>query len=289
MKIKQIFILLLIIFFFSISWRFLTKGFRPHKILHLQNLNNNYEEIKITPKIDQILNQKYKYLNKGSQLYVFISKDKKYVIKFISASKYKEPFRRNILSFISINFLKNHRKAKQINRKKNLKNAINSYLIAYHNLKKETGIIYLHLKNTKKLKKQFVIVDNLGISYKIDLNSTFFIIQKKAEKLKPKILKAIKNHNKKKLEKMVIDLNNLSFSVVKKGFINKDSSIKNIGYIDNTLIEMDLGRFVKIKSKNIYENLKEYTSLHKKFLEKYDYDIIEFFEKNLTNYENKIP
>ncbi|KPK33340.1 MAG: hypothetical protein AMS24_01385 [Chlamydiae bacterium SM23_39] len=287
MKIKKLFILICFISFICTSWRFATKGFRPHKIFNLRNLKDSYKDIKPPEKIDKILNQKYKYLNKGSQLYVFASEDKKYVIKFISSNKYKEPFRRNILSLLPINF-KNYRKTKKINRERNLKNAINSYLISYNYLKKETGTIYIHLKNRKIFKKKLTIIDNVGSSYNININSKFFIIQKKAEKLKPKILKIIKDKNKEELKKIVLDYFNLSFSIVKKGFINKDSSIKNIGYIDEELIEMDLGRFVKIKSPNFYENLKKYTFLNKKFFEKNSPDIIKFFEKNLKNYENKI-
>src|SRR3954464_15045331 len=37
--------------------------------------------------IDQILSQKFTYFNKGSQAYVYISEDKKYILKFLKQNK----------------------------------------------------------------------------------------------------------------------------------------------------------------------------------------------------------
>jgi hypothetical protein len=295
-KIKLTTFLLLCFFVASIaiSWRFFTKGFRVHKIyskellkdstpLNSQFINSrimNSQIMNLRIINPQILDQKFKYFSKGSQTYVFISEDKKYVLKFLALNKYEEPFRRKLFGF-----LKSYRKKRKANRFRNFKSAIKSYKLAFENLKEETGILYTHFERTD-LNKKVTLIDNLGSSYKIDLNSTFFIIQKKADLLKPKIKKLSKKELLKKdeMKKILKDYIDLSYKVVKKGIINRDSSFKNSGYIENSFVEIDLGRFFKIENSNkktFFKNLEKYHFIYRRFLKKNYPDLLVFFDEEV--------
>ena len=53
------------------------------------NLENNIEADDNVQEMNNIFDQKFKYLSKGCQTYVFQSEDKKYVIKFIRYHRYR--------------------------------------------------------------------------------------------------------------------------------------------------------------------------------------------------------
>jgi hypothetical protein len=283
-KIFSLFLIFTLVALIAVSWRFFTKGFRPYKIQTiLENGNFRKELSPKERKILKILEKKFKYLNKGSQSYVFVSEDQKYVIKFIAMNKYKEPFKRKLLSLLNI--FKDYRENRIFNRNRNFNHAMKSYKIAFNDLEKETATLYFHNKKNLLFKKRIKIIDNLGISHEIDPNKTFFIVQKKAEKVKPLFLKFLKEKNFKKLEKILTDYLNLTISILNKGFINRDSSIKNAGYINGNFLELDLGRFFKIENledpKIFNSFLEEHVWPYRNFLKKEAPEMLTFFEKRL--------
>ena len=91
-KFFAIMVFFLSIAFVAKSWHVITGGFRTNKIIPSkdcvcipQELPENFEDL-------SIFDQEFTYLGKGCQVYVFESKDKKYVIKFLRHHKYKPPF-----------------------------------------------------------------------------------------------------------------------------------------------------------------------------------------------------
>ena len=284
-KLFFLFLIFILIALISVSWRMLTKGFRPYKIQTTLDEGKTFKkEISSKErKILKILEKEFKYLNKGSQSYVFASKDQKHVIKFVAMNKYKEPFKRNLLSFLNI--FKKYRENRIFNRNRNFKHAMKSYKISCNALSKETATLYFHNKKHPLFKRKIKIIDNLGISHKIDPNKTFFIIQKKAKKVKPLFLKFLKQKNFKKLEKILTDYLRLTVSILNKGIINKDSSIKNAGYINDNFLELDLGRFFEIENvedpKVFNFFLEKHIWPYKNFLRKEAPEMLVFFEKRL--------
>ena len=289
-RLLYIFFLVFIIVLSNVIWRQAKKGFRPHKIIG--SIPFDYKNIETSPEDEKktlkILDQKFKYLNKGSQAFVFTSEDNRYVIKFIALNKYREPFRKKLLGIFHIG--KNYRENRILNRNRNLKNALCSYKIAYELLKNETGIIYLHInKNEKVFTKKINIMDKMGTSYKIDPNKTLFIIQKRAKKLKPYITKLAKENNNSEIEKIISDYLELSFSELKKGVINKDSAVKNMGYVNNHLIELDLGRFQKKDDieKSFIKYFDKQTQFCRKFLQINAPESILYFDEKLKQLGKK--
>lgn len=260
-KTFYFFSVIMIITAFLFSWRWVTKGFRISKIagdLPFKNLNLGDE--KIDPKI---LNQKYKYFGRGCQAFVFVSLDDQYVIKFIALQKYNEPFRRRLLK--SFNLCKKYRSERTFNRSRNFYNAFESYKIAYKELKDETAVVHMHF-NKNNLNQKITLIDNLGFSHSIDLNSSLFIIQKKARPLKSTLLGLLEKKDYLAIDKVIEDYLLESYGVLSKGILNKDSSVKNSGYINGKFIEFDLGRFQKVDLSNFAKHYSLYTRNFRKFL-----------------------
>jgi hypothetical protein len=154
------------------------------------------------PQIQKILKQKYTYLGKGKQAYVFASEDKEHVLKLfkphipyfhyrlfgkpckIGISKI--PFARTILE-------KAYAEQGEELKEKEFQSYVNSFEL----LKKETQLEYLHLAETDHLQHKLQIYDKIGILREIDLDSSCFLIQKKTDMLYPSLASLIKRRNSK--------------------------------------------------------------------------------------------
>lgn len=219
--------------------RYISDGFTIAKIINYENtFDNDATSAKDETKALSILDQPFYYLAKGRQAFVFESQDKKYVLKFISFNKYKEPFRRSLLSTFSL--CQDYRKNRKINREKNMRSALNSYKLVYENLKKETRLTYIHLKKKPSFYQKITLFDKTNKSFQINLNNHLFIIQKKANKLKPIFKKYLAKNNINEIDTIFSDYIEMVADIIKKGFLNKDSSMKNAGYIDSRIIDMDI-------------------------------------------------
>lgn len=289
-KLLVLFSTFLLIVLIICFWRYETKGFRPHKIIGKVPFDNYEIKTRVEDENEakQILKSTFKYLSKGSQAYVFESEDGKYVLKLISLNKYNEPFRRRLLG--SFNIFNKHRKERAFNRERNLKAALSSYKIVYENLKKETGTIYAHFKDSKNLKEKIKIKDRLGLYYEIDPGKTLFIIQKKANPIiKTYILDCAKNKDYLPVKNIISEYLELADNVLKKGFVNRDSCVKNSGLCNDGFIEIDIGRFQKtIDIGKSYSNyLQKYTRIYRRFLEATIPEVVGYFDEKIAELRDK--
>lgn len=289
MKTKKIIYLLLLfcsVAAIFLAMRYFTDGFRINKIIGKIPFDETFSSLTKEPP-DLLLNQPYRYLGKGKQAFVFSSEDEKYVLKFIATQKYNDPFRRRLLKTFNKPLLAVFQKyldGRTFNRKRNFKRSIESYCLAYDQLKEETGLIYLHLKKTDLCKK-ITLIDKLGMAHEIDLNSTYFILQKKANSLKSTITLTLKKKDKKKMQRIIDDYLKNSFKTISKGIVNKDSSVKNSGYIETQFVEYDIGRFEKINEINS-KNFISYIQYFRKYLEKNDPNSLEYFDEKASELKN---
>ena len=231
------------------SWQLLTDGFRKDKIN--SDLSVASQDMNIPSEIDEILDQKFKYLSKGCQTYVFESFDQNYVIKFVRFHRYKIPLWLRVSSF-----LEKHKNKRLYYKDKLLQDSLKSYEIAYNYLKDETATIYVHLNKTGSINKNLQLFDRLNRKYLVDLDTSGFIIQKKV-----KTLQDVLNHNKNseiELKKLAHSFLYTTKSLYQKGFINDDyNCVKNSGFIDGKVIHTDLGSFLPkdhLMEKQNFEN-----------------------------------
>jgi hypothetical protein len=245
--LKTLFFLVIVCIFVK-SWHLVTDGFRLDKINYdLKGINEDI--IKFDEK-NNIFDQKFKYLSKGCQTYVFESEDKNYVIKFIRYHRYKIPFWLKVLDFFG-----SYKNLRQFYKEKLLNNSLDSYQIAYKYLRNETGVIYVHLSRTTCLNKKIQIIDRLNHKYLIDLDKTGFLVQKKVENFQDFLDKNKNNHEE--LKRITGSFLQTTRSIYLKGFNNDDyNCIKNSGIIDNKVIHSDVGSFLErnLNEKKAFEN-----------------------------------
>ncbi len=227
----------LFILVFSKGWQMVTEGFRLDKIEKELPVSNNEE---IDPSILQILSQDFYYLGKGCQVYVFESKDKQYVLKLMRYHKYRLPFWLDQLSFFS--WGEKYRLERRQHRKKSYAMTMDSYHIADNILKEETGVIHIHLQKTKGLPQKLQLIDRLHRRQTIDINHHGFILQKRLHNLESVITRFKKKKDLEQIEKTIDSFLQTIVSIYKKGVVIRDyNCLKNAGYIEGNVIEMDVG------------------------------------------------
>ncbi len=181
-------------------------------------------------QIKEILDQPYSYLDNGVQSFVFASSDGQYVIKFFRHDHLDGPF-----------WLTPNQKAKK---QAQLHKEFLSYKLAYENLRKQTGLVFLHLNKSKNLHQTLDLVDKIGIHHPIPLDNYEFLIQKRASLLYTALNQMIEenriNDGKETLSKLVELLSHRA----KEGISDKDPDlITNFGVIGTDPIQIDVGRF----------------------------------------------
>jgi hypothetical protein len=210
--------------------------------------------------LDQALNQPFYFLGMGSECFTFLSQDKKTVIKFFKLDQmrfvyFKRAWAKEDHSALAVNshwlntlplpsFLDPYRKRVVGIRQFRIENTFNSCKIAWDYLREETGLVYLHLNPTTDLKKQLVVYDKIGIRYEIDLDSTRFVIQKRAELVTPKLKTLFREGKIEQAKECIDSLINLILDRCQKGIADRDPIIKqNFGFIGKKAVEIDTGSF----------------------------------------------
>ena len=196
--------------------------------------NNSSEDL------NAILCQKFYFLNKGLQSYVFVSADNKYVIKFILGEN-------RIFSSQNI-------RARKLQK---IEKLFSSFELAFNEAKKETALIYLHLSETKNLLPEILIQTPTKQNVYISLDRSRFAIQKKVSLLK-ETFKQCSNQEeelKKRIDSFLVLIRNRA----SKGLYNRDPNIgRNFGFLDQEAIELDFGGYelTKNPSENEYFRYK---------------------------------
>ncbi len=184
-----------------------------------------------------IFNQKFSYLGKGAQSFVFASEDGQYVLKFFRHHHMRAPWIIRSLPFAW---------AKKTTQKKEskLRKDFLSYKIATQEMPAETGIVYLHLNKTDHLKKTVTFIDKIGIAHEISLDGMEFMVQKRATLLYPAIAQLMEENHPEKAKQAIAALVHLLQKRCQKGIFDKDPDLNtNFGLADGMPIQIDVGRF----------------------------------------------
>ncbi len=189
-----------------------------------------------------LLDQKFYYLSKGAQCYVFVSADHQYVLKFFRQKLFHFPDLYSLRPLPS--FLEEKQQKAWMKKKAAIEKDFQSYCIAYKELKNETGLIFLHLNKSDTFKKPLVIVDKLGIEHSIDPNKHEFFLQKKVSLIPEKIEEEMKKHHIAGAKEVIRSLFTLIESRIEKKIMDADANLKkNFGFSEGRAIQIDIGRF----------------------------------------------
>ncbi len=261
-KIK--FILLAIIFLIPIFYGLgrlyysLTGGFTLSNITYDLPHDERFSIPSLTEeeskKINSILSEKFYYLGKGCQSYVFESEDKKYVLKFFKYQRFRPSNWLKLFSFVPQ--VENYRLAKVNKKRQKLEQVFASWKIAYTDLQPETGVIFIHLNKSKQLNQKIVIYDKIGLKHELDSDQYEFLIQYKAQLLSPTLTTAMRKGESLLAKELIDRLVLLLLSEYQRGFADNDHALmQNTGVLNGFPIHIDVGQFVKnkrVKQQEVY-------------------------------------
>lgn len=208
-----------------------------------------------TKLLDQILKQKFTYLGKGAQSYVFKSNDNQYVIKFFKFKHLRPSFYLQALP--SLSFLATYKEGVAKRKARKLNDVFQGYHTAYELHKDEAGLIYIHLNKSNHLNTILTVYDKLGRSHQIDLDQYVFLVQKKGETLQTVIKSLLKNQKIDLAKDRIHQILDLYVAEYKKGIYDFDHGVlHNTGFIDQKPIHLDVGKLKreeKMKDPSFYK------------------------------------
>jgi hypothetical protein len=188
--------------------------------------------------LDQILSQKFTYYSKGSQAYVFISEDKKYILKFLKQQKLRA---NSWLAHLPLSF--NPYYQEYIFKQQKRKATFSSCKTAFLELKKETGLIYVHINNARDLSKKVTLFDKNGQKHRVSLDQTSFYVQKRAQLIYSRISEMMYNEDIEGAKKVIHSVFSLIDYLGKNGVVDNDPILrKNFGLIDDVAVQIDIGK-----------------------------------------------
>lgn len=225
----------------------------------------------------------YLYLGRGRQCYAFESKDGKYVLKLPRTDIYSVPFWKKTFNRF------NPKKLELLKEKeKRLHFILNSFQIAYTDLKNETGSLYLHLSKTENLHPNIRLKDALGRSYTLNLDQAIFLIQEKKPLMIP-LLKTFIQESKLEAAKEVLEsFLGLVVKRAQKKIRNKDASfLRNFSYHQGQVFQIDVGSFYYMslhEPSEIY-TVHEETRPFLSWVKEHSLELGNWFEQKICQYE----
>ncbi len=245
---------------------FFTDGFTIDRILSYRTITPIMPNCDCNP-YHVALNQPYRYLASGSQSFVFLSNDQRYVLKFFKQHRWRIPL------WFDLPLPRRYKESVIRRTIESKTNTFASCLLSYRKFVNETGLLYIHLHQTCGQLGQIQIVDRNGIKHKIALDHFEFIVQKKAEPIDIYLRNLQKSQDDRKILKLFEDYLDFSENRAFLGYLNKDPSlIKNYGILDNRLVEIDTGGCYVDPNKGLhyfyFAQLKKIDEKLQRFLQK---------------------
>lgn len=219
----------------------------------------------------KILDQPFSYYSKGNQVSVFLSKDKEYVLKL---------FRYKTSLFPALQKFKNLSKYRGVPRNSfwvKTEKTLNAAHLACTEGKDFTGAIYCHLNLSKEPFLPKILLHVKKRKIELSLDTTRFVLQKRAEAFKETLLKA--KNDPQKMHQCIDSFVLLILSRTNQNIRNSDPNIApNFGFLDKRAVEIDFGNYQKVtrtKEQQAAEILKFMIRLEE-FLSKYAPEYVEY-------------
>jgi hypothetical protein len=218
-----------------------SEGFRTEKIVFSLDYDASFEINSVADSdllnVKKILNQNFFYLGRGRQFFVFVSEDGNFVLKFLNHFNFSYPSLLKKISFF--------KPIDKIIKRKDSKYPLtfSSLKLAFEKLKDESGLVYINLNKGQKLKQKVHLINKSGVSLSIDLDSTFFVLQKKGSSFFSYFKKVAEKENKEELRRAIDSYLLLVMNRCQKNVADDDFNLRdNIGFYGDRPFIMDMGR-----------------------------------------------
>ncbi len=220
-----------------------TKGFCLKKINSTYAYQPEWDTGPPTPTqqtlLKELSKQTFSYLGSGKECYAFSSEDGKYVLKF-----FKQKHMKNTHILKNVPFFREKIDKKTTRRHTLRTKTFTSYLLSYHTLPEETGVVYLHLTPSKDLNLNYHFRDHKKRPFSLPLDEMEFLIQKKAIPSFDKIHQLMQKQQIRETELALDSIMQLIQKRRAKNIADHDLNCeKNLGFIGLQAIEIDLGEF----------------------------------------------
>lgn len=231
-------------------------------------------------RLSEIFSEPLTYLGSGAQCYAFVSSDGTYVLKFF---KMRHLLPKTWLQPIPLPGLDRYKLKKIDRRLLRQKEVFNSYRMAFQYLRKETGLLFVHLNKTEDLDLQVTLVDKDKRIHTLNLNHYEFIIQKRSELVYDHLIRLMRQEDRLGFRKAICALIDQVIEQCKQGFVDRDSGIgHNYGFVGEEVIHFDVGRIA------YDENVKKpafYQLEALRAVEKIEKWLTEFYPDFLSDFE----
>ena len=191
--------------------------------------------------LQQIFSQPFHFIKAGKQSYAFMSDDGQTVLKFLK-KHYLFPLPRAYLNSPPLSFCKtfllSHFNAASIR----FNEAARGYQMGYDKLKDETGILYLHFHPTDNIQQKVCLVDIYGRKFFADLDTSYFVLQKKADLLHVKVSELMLDGKEDEAKECLKSVLCMIAHRLQQGIVDHDHGIrKNYGFIEGRAVQIDIG------------------------------------------------
>lgn len=191
----------------------------------------------------EVLSQPFFYIGKGSQTFVFESQDKQWVLKF-----YKFPSHMRLISWLKHPFAYTTDPRRISIKDHNIKRFLmsySSYYFAHTLIPEETAVTYVHLNPTNHLRQAVTLYDRLGAKYRVSLDATGYLLQRKAQKIFPVLDQAMSQGDLTFGKHVVDELIRTIVARCQAGLTDLDAMLhNNYGWLDGRAIHIDVGRLI---------------------------------------------
>lgn len=200
-------------------------------------------------ELNSLFNQPFYFIGEGKQCTAFVSRDGKYVIKFLL----QKPLavKKRVLGLpdhFPFNLFKTYKVKMKADRKKSLQAA---FMLSYREIPEQTGTFFVHLNSTNERFIRPLILDQKGSVVSIDVNKTQFIVQKRAQHIKPVIMDLMWDGKFEEAKGRIDQLLDLLYECAQKQVVDDDSGLvrnNNIGFVDSRAIYIDTGKLRKVNA-----------------------------------------
>ncbi len=212
--------------YYVVDSQFCFQNIQEEAIGHQEAVYDSFEQ----NKLQQILAQPYRYLDRGKQSFVFISQDEKYVLKFFDLRRYKP---RLIPLF----------PPSQIRMEKKMRRLFAGYKLAYEQDRDNAFIFFQQLIPNPLLKQIIVVSDRFGFRHSIDLSQVAFVIQNKAVPTRVEIGSLLERGDVTAAKNRLKQLLDMYMGEYARGIYDQDHNFMyNTGFVGDKPIRLDVGR-----------------------------------------------
>lgn len=238
--------------------------------------NSLYDEsvnVSSLEKVRQVLSQDFDYLGRGSQAFVFASRDGSAVLKLFIFDSVDSFIHRFFHSLFRMSFNSSYSNRVQ----KRAVQTLEACRLADQFLQDDTAILYVHLIPKQPQGDPYLPTVRLsGPAWKrmnIRLDAFRFVLQKRADLLSQSLMQAYLLHDQKRFFNLIDQLNALLNRRIRCGIMNTDPTLfENFGVIGGRPVEIDFGNFVYcpeiIDQKRSQEEKARYTDQLIKWVER---------------------